>query len=124
MKKRVLLSIHPEHAEAILTGIKSYEFRKVLFREKVNKIVMYATSPVCRVVGTFEVEEIYSASPEDVWTKAKGVAGVTQELFSEYFSGRDMAHAIKVNKPVRFSRPKPLSQYLKSNIPPQSFCYI
>lgn len=124
MKKRVLLSIHPEHAEAILTGIKSYEFRKVLFRENVSQIVMYATSPVCRVVGTFEVEEIYSASPEDVWTKAKEVAGVTQELFGEYFSGRDVAHAIKVNKPVRFSRPKPLSQYLKSNIAPQSFCYI
>lgn len=124
MKKRVLLSIHPEHAEAILAGRKSYEFRKVIFREQVNEVVMYATSPVCRVIGTFEIEEIYSATPEEVWSKAKDVAGVTQELFSEYFSGRDIAHAIKVIKPLRFSRPKPLSQYLKSNVPPQSFCYI
>ena len=124
MKKRVLLSIHPKHAEAILMGRKSYEFRKVLFKQKVGEVVIYATSPVCRVIGTFEVEEIYSAPPEDVWAKVKEVAGVTQELFGAYFSGRELAHAIKVSNPVRFVRPKPLSQYLKSNVPPQSFCYL
>ena len=105
-------------------GHKSYEFRKVVFREKVREVVMYATSPVCRVIGTFEIEEIYSAPPDEVWAKAKEVAGVTRELFSEYFSGRDVAHAIKVSKPLRFIRPKRLSQYLKSNVPPQSFCYL
>ena len=105
-------------------GRKSYEFRKVLFKQKVGEVVIYATSPVCRVIGTFEVEEIYSAPPEDVWAKVKEVAGVTQELFGAYFSGRELAHAIKVSNPVRFVRPKPLSQYLKSNVPPQSFCYL
>lgn len=124
MKKRALLSIHPEHAEAILMGHKGYEFRKVLFKEKVGEVVIYATSPVCRVIGTFVVDEIYSASPEDVWTKAKDFAGVTHELFSKYFAGKKLAHAIKVGKRVRFVRPKLLSQYLKSNVPPQSFCYI
>lgn len=124
MKKRVLLSIHPEYAEAILLGKKIYEFRRVLFREKVEEVVIYATAPICRVIGTFEVEEIYSAHPEDVWARAKEVAGVSPELFKTYFLGRDLAHAIKVRRPVRFAQPKPLSQYLKSNIPPQSFCYL
>lgn len=124
MKRRVLLSIHPEHAEAILMGRKMYEFRKVLFKEMVSEVVIYATSPVCKVIGTFKVEEILSASPNEVWAKAKDVAGVTEELFSAYFSGRQIAHAIKVSRPVRFVRPKPLSQYLKSSIPPQSFCYL
>jgi predicted transcriptional regulator len=124
MKRRVLLSIHPEHAEAILVGRKGYEFRKVLFREEVSEVVMYATSPVCRVIGTFQIEEIYSATPDDVWSRAKGAAGVTRDMFCTYFSGRQFAHAIKVSSPVRFTRPKPLSHYLKSNVPPQSFCYI
>lgn len=118
------MSIHPEYAEAILGGRKIYEFRKVLFKEKVTEAVIYATAPVCRVIGKFEVEEIYSASPEEVWVRAKEVAGVSQEMFKRYFSGRELAHAIKVRKPVRFARPKPLSQYLKSNVPPQSFCYL
>jgi predicted transcriptional regulator len=124
MKRRALLSIHPKHAEAILLGSKTYEFRKVLFKEKVNEIVIYATSPVCKVIGKFKIEEIYSASPSEVWAKAKDVSGVTEELFSAYFAGRQIAHAIKVSQPVRFVRPKPLSQYVKSNIPPQSYCYL
>lgn len=124
MKRRVLLSIHPEHAEAILMGRKMYEFRKVLFKEMVSEVVIYATAPVSKVIGTFKVEEIYSGSPVQVWARAKDVSGVTEELFSAYFSGRQIAHAIKVSKPVRFVRPKPLHCYLKSNIPPQSFCYI
>lgn len=124
MKKRILLSIHPEHAEAILMGSKGYEFRKVLFKEKVCEVVIYATSPVCRVIGTFEVEDIYSAPPADVWARAKDTAGVTEELFSKYFLNRELAHAIKVRKPVRFLRSKLLSKYLKSNVPPQSFCYL
>ncbi len=124
MKKRILLSIHPKYAEAILMGRKGYEFRRVLFKEKVSEVLIYATSPVCRVIGKFEIEEIYSAPPDDVWTKAKGVAGVTQELFYAYFSGRALAHAIKVSNPVKFARPKRLSQYVKSNVPPQSFCYL
>lgn len=124
MRRRVLLSIHPEHAEAILSGRKHYEFRKVLFKERVKEIVLYATSPVCRVIGKFEIEEIYSASPDAVWSKAVGAAGISHEHFKSYFLGRDLAHAIKVAKPVRFSQPKPLSLYLKSNSPPQSFCYL
>jgi predicted transcriptional regulator len=124
MKKRVLLSIHPEHAEAILLGRKSYEFRKVLFKQRVREVVIYATAPISRVIGTFVVEEIYSAPPSEIWARAKNDAGVTQELFSTYFAGRELAHAIKVGKRVRFARPKLLSQYLKSNVPPQSFCYL
>ncbi len=124
MRKRVLLSIHPEYAEAILSGKKHYEFRRVLFRERVKEVVIYATTPVCRVIGKFEIEEIYSDSPEAVWSKALGAAGISHERFQNYFSGRNIAHAIKISKPVRFSQPKPLSLYLNSNSPPQSFCYL
>jgi predicted transcriptional regulator len=124
MKRRVLLSIHPKHAEAILMGEKTYEFRKVLFKEKVSEVVIYATSPVCRVIGTFVVEGIYSAAPAEVWENSKDFAGVTEELFTQYFAGKKLAHAIKVGKCVRFVKPKNLSRYLKSNVPPQSFCYL
>lgn len=124
MKKRVLLSIHPEYAEAILDGRKCYEFRKVLFKENVSEIVIYATSPVCRVIGKFKIDKIVSATPEDVWEESKHAAGVTLERFYKYYAGRSVAHAIKVRNPLRFLHPKPLAKYLKSNLPPQSFCYI
>lgn len=124
MKKRVLLSIHPEFAEAIFDGHKHYEFRRVLFKQDVDEVVVYATMPVGRVIGSFKIDEIFEDAPKALWIKTKGVAGVTKEKFDSYFKDRTRAFAIKVGKPVRFAVPQPLSKYLPSNTPPQSFCYI
>ena len=124
MKKRVLLSIHPEFADAIFDGHKHYEFRRVLFKEAVDEVVVYATMPVARVIGSFKIAEIYEDAPMALWAQTKAVAGVTKEKFDSYFKDRTKAFAIKVGDPVRFAVPQPLSKYLASNIPPQSFCYI
>jgi predicted transcriptional regulator len=124
MKKRVLLSIHPEFADAIFDGHKHYEFRRVLFKEDVDEVVVYATLPVARVIGTFKIDDIYEDAPKALWNKTKGVAGVTKEKFDSYFKHRTKAYAIKVAEPIRFATPQPLSKYLRSNTPPQSFCYI
>ena len=124
MKKRVLLSIRPEFAEAIFNGDKHYEFRRVLFREDVDEILVYATMPVARVIGSFRIEDIYEDAPKVVWAKTKEAAGVTKQKFDSYFKDRKRAFAIKVSDPIRFGKPQLLSKYLPSNIPPQSFCYI
>lgn len=124
MKKRVLLSIHPEFAEAIFDGHKQFEFRRVLFKESVDEVVVYATLPIARVIGSFKIEYIYEDAPTALWAKTKALAGVTKEKFDTYFKDRTKAFAIKVAEPVRFAVPQPLSRYLPSNTPPQSFCYI
>lgn len=124
MKRRVLLSIHPEFADAIFDGHKHYEYRRVLFKEDVDEVVVYATLPVARVIGRFKVAEIYEGEPKALWAKTKSVGGVTKEKFDSYFKDRTVAFAIKVGDPVRFAVPQPLSKYLASNTPPQSFCYI
>lgn len=124
MKKRVLLSIHPEYADAILDGQKGFEFRRVLFKEDVREVIVYATSPISRVVGRFTIEDIYEDAPRELWAKTQARAGVTKELFDGYFKNRSRAFAIKVADPIRFAQPQPLSKYVASNTPPQSFCYI
>lgn len=124
MKKRVLLSIHPEYANAIFEGHKGYEFRRVLFKEDVREVVVYATAPVSRVVGRFTIEDIYEDAPGKLWAKTKTHAGVTKVVFDTYFQDRIKAFAIKVSDPVRFLQPQPLAKYVQSNTPPQSFCYI
>lgn len=124
MKKRVLLSIHPEYANAILDGKKCYEFRRVIFKHEVNEIYLYATSPISRIIGKFKVVEIYKESPEVLWVKTKDFSGVTQEMFEKYFKNRKKAFAIKISDPIRFEKPQPLSRYITSKTPPQSFCYI
>lgn len=124
MRKQALLSIHPEHAEAILLGTKSFEFRKVAFRQEIEVVLIYATAPISKVIGSFEVETIISAEPSAIWEQARLSSGLSRERFDAYYAGKAVAHAIKVMNPKRFIRPKPLSVYVKSGTPPQSFCYV
>lgn len=124
MKKRVLLSIHPEYAEAILSGTKQFEFRRVLFKRDVSEVVVYATLPVARVIGRFKIDDIYIDAPGSLWKKTGQRGGVTKEKFDAYFEGRERGFAIKVGKPTRFAVPQALSRYVPSNTPPQSFCYV
>jgi predicted transcriptional regulator len=124
MKKRVLLSIHPEFANAIFDGRKHFEFRRVIFKEKVEEVVVYATAPISQVVGCFRIEDVYKGTPQELWEVTKSVAGVSKKKFDEYFKDKEQAFAIKIAGATRFDDPKPLSMFLPSNTAPQSFCYI
>jgi predicted transcriptional regulator len=125
MKKSVLFSIHPEFAEAILSGEKQVEFRRVIFkRSEIKEVVIYATHPIQRVVGRFEIDEVLAAKPDVLWEKTKNVGGVSKEKFKNYFFGKDIGFGIKIKNPVRFEKSQPLSKYVASNTAPQSFCYV
>lgn len=54
MPKTIIISIHPEYAEKILTGEKTYELRTRLPQDKPERMIIYATAPVSAVVGTAE----------------------------------------------------------------------
>lgn len=49
----IILSIHPEYVEKILAGEKTVELRRLLPRQNVEKIYIYSTSPVKKIVGYF-----------------------------------------------------------------------
>jgi len=125
MKMTILLSIKPEFAEKILNGEKRYEFRKSVPKtSKVDKVVLYATMPVGKVIGEFTIDDILFDHPESIWNETRNFAGISKIFFSEYFKGRNIAYAIKVKDALRYEQPKELSEVSGSNQPPQSFCYI
>ena len=122
---KILLSIKPEYAEKILSGEKKFEFRRVLPKNKaIKKVVIYATLPIGKVVGEFEIEELISDSPSQLWERTAEFSGITVHFFNTYFDGRDTAYAIKVGKTKKYSKEKKLIDILPSGIAPQSFCYI
>ncbi|WP_242164966.1 ASCH domain-containing protein [Lysobacter sp. M15] len=122
---RVLLSIKPEYAEKILMGQKHYEFRKVIPRaEGVKTVVIYATKPVGKVVGEFEIDSVLTEKPARLWSQTSNFSGISRRFFNEYFRGRAKGHAIKVKKATRYETPFELSMILSSGIAPQSFCYL
>ena len=122
---KILLSIKPEFAELILAGKKAYEFRRVLFRDRsVRSALIYATKPVGKVIGEFDIGVVISGSPLSIWRKTKHRAGVTRSLFTAYFEGRKVAHALTVARATRFRKPLELAEVLPTGVAPQSFVYV
>ncbi|SEC39949.1 Predicted transcriptional regulator, contains an HTH and PUA-like domains [Pseudomonas frederiksbergensis] len=122
---KVLLSIKPEYASKILSGEKKFEFRKVSFtNSEIKTVVIYATKPVGKVVGEFEVLKIYSDSPTNIWKRTKRYAGIDKKYFDSYYEGKSLAVAIAVGAVHEYEKPKNLSDIGVGISPPQSFCYI
>jgi predicted transcriptional regulator len=121
---RVLLSIKPEFAFKIFDGVKRFEFRKIIFKKpNVKTVVVYASSPIQQVIGEFEIEDILTSAPGNIWELTKKHSGISEEFFYEYFADRDIAHAIKIRKATKYD--KPLSLKESFNVaPPQSYLYL
>lgn len=107
----------------IFDGSKKYEFRRYLAKKDVNRILIYSTAPVMKVVGEVEVIGTLSMKPTPLWEITKTHAGITRDGFREYFSGRKMAHAYKLGRVYEYLEPQPLFKYNIKQAP-QSFVYI
>jgi predicted transcriptional regulator len=125
MQTNVLLSIKPEFAEKIFQGIKKYEFRKALFKNRdVKKVVVYASAPISKVVGEFEIDHILEHEKELLWAKTKKHSGIPKDYFDEYFYGREKGYAIKIRKSRLYKIPLDLYKHFDVKYPPQSFMYL
>lgn len=119
----ILLSINPNHVENILNGTKRYEFRKKACKRHVDKILIYSTNPIMRVVGEAEVEDVLIDNPEIIWKKTKKKSGIDKSFFDQYYEDREQAVAYKLKNVIKYREPKELKDYGISNAP-QSFQYI
>jgi predicted transcriptional regulator len=125
MQTKVLLSIKPHFAEQIFAGAKRYEFRRVVFRSNsVTKIIVYASSPVRRIIGEFKVGGILALQKEELWKRTKKHGGIKKHYFDLYFNGRETAYAIKVSSPHRYRKPVKIADLCDFAHPPQSFRYV
>lgn len=93
---RALLSIKPQFAEAIFRGEKRFEFRRATFKRPVSSAVVYASSPVQRVIGEFDVVGVIVAPLETLWRKTRQFAGIEKRFFMSYFSGCELGYAIQI----------------------------
>ncbi|MFO7791545.1 MAG: hypothetical protein R6W73_01000 [Candidatus Saliniplasma sp.] len=121
----VLLSIKPKYVEKILNGEKKFEFRKIVFREgkKVERVYIYSTSPVKKIVAYFTVEKIIEDEPERLWERCSNSSGIDEDEFFNYFENKEKGYAIKINNLNEFEEPVDPKSYNPNFRPPQSFYY-
>lgn len=115
-----LLSIKPRYAASILDGTKHYEYRKSIFAgNNINKVYIYASSPIKKVIGEFKVVSILCDTPQKIWQRTHKESGLSKAEFFDYFDGKDRGYAIQIMDFERFNIP--LSLKCKA---PQSFRYF
>jgi predicted transcriptional regulator len=118
------MSIHPEFAKRILNGEKQVEFRRRPLGRGTTHMVIYATTPVCAVVGVAEIERVERASPASLWSTFRHVGGIGRTEFFEYFSGVVEGCAYVFRHVLWCSTPLALGTGGLPSRAPQAFQYL
>ena len=121
----VILSIRPTFCKLIFSGQKMYEYRKRVFtRSDVEKVYIYVTKPICRIVGYFTIDNVIEDSPNNVWQISHWDSGISKEYFDAYFNGCDTAHAIVIGQVVKLDSPIDPKKVIKNFHAPQNYMYV
>lgn len=118
-----LFSIKPQYVERIFSGEKKYEFRTTVCKKIINKIIIYETSPISKIVGEVSVKKIIKDTPENIWKKTHSHAGIECAAFFKYFRNHDFAYAYELEQPIRYKEHLVLSE-LNISHAPQSYIYL
>lgn len=114
-----ILSIKPEFVKEIVTGKKLFEYRKSVFKHPVEKVYIYASAPISKVVGEFRPVDILNGAPDEIWKRTRYSAGISEQFYDEYFAGRTEAFAIVIQNLKIYETPKELPFHA-----PQNFRYV
>jgi predicted transcriptional regulator len=118
------MSIHPQYADAILAGTKRVEFRKRRLAPDISTVVIYATRPAARIVGTFQVLGHDIAPPGELWNRHSPHAGISADGYDAYYAQTAAAVGILIGSVQQLLRPRPLTEVPGVARPPQSFSYL
>lgn len=126
--KTLLLSIRPKYATKIFDGQKKVELRKVKPNLLPGDIVLvYVSSPIKQLQGTFIVDRIREATPEELWDEVKNIAGVSKQEFDDYYCESEKSYGIFLRTPQTLVNPiglPDLRKLWKNFHPPQSYRYL
>lgn len=118
------MSIKPCFCDSIFKGLKLYEYRKKVFKlSDVEKVYVYASKPISKIVGYFTIKRIIEDTPLMIWNMTHEHGGITKKQFQEYFQGHSVAHAIEINEVVKINPINP-KEVIKGFTAPQNYCYL
>lgn len=124
----ILMSIHPQYAQAIISGDKTAELRRIKPKLKNGDlVVIYETAPTKAITGVFSVKDVIWVPIELLWSKVKNKAKVSKQAFDNYFVGNEYGCAIIIDNVWSFKTNISLQEISisgKQIRPPQSYIYL
>lgn len=120
-----ILSIKPNFCKLIFNGQKIYEYRKRVFkRTDIDRVYIYASKPISRIVGYFTIDHVIDNSPSNVWELTYKNGGISKDYFDAYFKNTHTAYAIKIGEAVKLDTPIDPKEVIKGFQAPQNFMYV
>ena len=121
----VIMSIRPTFCKLIFDGQKRYEYRKRVFsRSDVDKVYVYASKPISKIVGYFTIKRIIEDTPLMAWELTHEHGGISKKQFNDYFKGLNIAHVVEIDEVVKLDTPINPKEVIKDFTPPQNFMYL
>ena len=121
----VILSIKPCFCNSIFKRLKLYGYRKKVFKcLDVDKVYIYASKPISKIVGYFTIKRIISDTPSMIWSQTHEYGGISKKLYLDYFNSHDVAHAIEIDEVVKLDTPIDPKEVIKDFTAPQNYCYL
>lgn len=121
---KAILSIKPQFVEKILSGEKKFEYRKKVFKQAVDTVIIYSSAPSQKFVGEFKVKNILHSDTKEIWNMTKDNSGISYKYYKSYFSNHKEAYALEIIDLKIYDTPINPSDILPNFKPPQSYCYI
>jgi len=119
----ILISIHPEYVDKIISGEKQYEFRK-RFPDNIRYMLIYTTSPVKKITALVEIDTVLRDTPINIWSKTRKQAGITKRFYDAYFKDKRMAYAVRLKKIHMLNNPLLITDLKGIKVAPQSYVYL
>ena len=124
----LLLSLKPCYADLVFKGLKRAELRRRIGPHMRDRdVFIYVSSPVMELRGGFRVGQLWSGSPQEVWSMVCGLAPLDKQDFDAYFEGREVAYALEIKDVWEYKNPVALSDLrnrFQKFVVPQSWRYV
>lgn len=124
----LLISLRPFYADLIFQGVKKVELRRGdLRRMEGRDVYVYVTSPVMVLRGGFNVGEVFTGTPQEIWDEVSTDGALDRTDFDAYYAGQKLACALKITKVWEYDNPRGLDwlrEQFTGFVVPQSWRYV
>lgn len=122
---RLVMSLKPKFARAVISGDKHVEIRRSFASRWVDeRVCIYSSAPDQRLVGEANIQKVINADPEQIWSLYGPEMCCDRAEFDAYAKGASELAAIRLSQVVKYDRPVPLADIRALNrhfSPPQSY---